>query len=84
MFDNDLFKKYVKEHNLNIDLEDFENRKWYLDSRPLRGSINDFEINLTFEELEGLINYLNENEKHVDEYINFDKYVIPHKKIGKW
>jgi len=84
MFDNDLFKKYVKEHNLNIDLEDFENRKWYLDSRPLRGSINDFEFNLTFEELEGLINYLNENEKHVDEYINFDKYVIPHKKIGKW
>ena len=84
MFDNDLFKKYVKEHNLNIDLEDFENRKWYLDSRPLRGSINDFEINLTFEELEGLINYLNEHEKEVDKHINFDEYVRPHKKLGKW
>ena len=30
---------------------------------------------ITFEQLEGLIDYLNSKEKHVDEYINFDYHI---------
>ena len=76
---------FVRQLDLpQIDVTDFETKKWYLDSRPLRGSINDFELNLTFEELEALIEHLNKHEKHVDEHINFDKYIIPFHKIGKW
>ena len=84
LFDNEIFKEYARKNLPQIDVEDFETKKWYLDSRPLRGSINDFELNLTFEELEALIEHLNKHEKHVDEHINFDKYVIPFHKIGKW
>ena len=52
-------KKYVKQNNLPIELEDFENNYWWIESKPLRSLINDVIFNLTFEQLEGLINYLN-------------------------
>ena len=75
---NEYFKEYVRENKLPIDISDFENRYWYLDSRTLRGTINDHEFKITFEQLEGLINYLNSKEKHIDEHINFDEYVMKH------
>ena len=82
-FDNEIFKDYVRNNNLPIDLENLEEKKWYLESRTLRGLINDHEYNLTFEQLEGLINHLNKFEKEVDKHINFDEYVIKHTKIRK-
>ena len=82
-FDNEIFKDYVRNNNLPIDLEDLEENKWYLESRTLRGLINDHEYNLTFEQLEGLINHLNKFEKEVDKHINFDEYVAKHTKIRK-
>ena len=60
LLENELFKKYVKEHNLDIDLTDFEKRKFYIDSKAMRLTIMDGDFNITFEELEGLINYLDE------------------------
>ena len=84
LFDNEIFKDYARKNLPQIDVEDFETKKWYLDSRPLRGTINDYELNMSFEELEALINHLNKHEKHVDEHINFDEYIIPFHKIGKW
>ena len=82
-FDNEIFKDYVRNNNLPIELENLEENKWYLESRTLRGLINDHEYNLTFEQLEGLINHLNKFEKEVDKHINFDEYVIKHTKIRK-
>ena len=82
-FDNKIFKDYVKENNLPIDLEDFENKKWYLESRTLRGIINDNEYKLTFEELEALINHMNKFDRDIDKHINFDEYVEKHTKVRK-
>ena len=82
-FDNKIFKDYVNENNLPIDLEDFENKKWYLESRTLRGIINDNEYKLTFEELEALINYMNKFDRDIDKHINFDEYVEKHTKVRK-
>jgi len=84
LFDNELFKTYVRENNLPIDINDFEERKWYLDSRTLRGTINDYEFNITFEQLEGLIDYLNKHDKDIKKCVNFDDYVGKHIKLLKW
>ena len=84
LFDNELFKTYVRENNLPIDINDFEERKWYLDSRTLRGTINDYEFNITFEQLEGLIDYLNRHDKDIKKCVNFDDYVGKHIKLLKW
>lgn len=84
LFDNELFKTYVRENNLPIDINDFEERKWYLDSRTLRGTINDYEFNITFEQLEGLIDYLNRHDKNIKKCVNFDDYVGKHIKLLKW
>ena len=84
LFDNELFKTYVRENNLPIDINDFEERKWYLDSRTLRGTINDYEFNITFEQLEGLIDYLNKHDKNIKKCVNFDDYVGKHIKLLKW
>ena len=83
LFDNEHFKKYVKENNLPIELEDFENKYWWIESKPLRSLINDVIFNLTFEQLEGLINYLNSFDIDLTQRINFDDYVEKHIKILK-
>ena len=41
-------------------------------------------FNLTFEQLEGLINYLNSFDIDLTQRINFDDYVEKHIKILKW
>ena len=74
LFENDLFKKYVLENDLPIDLVDFEKRLFYIDSKALRVTICDGDINITYEQMEGLINYLNENSQP-DQRINFDSVV---------
>ena len=42
------------------------------------GTGNDYEFNITFEQLEGLIDYLNTHDKNIKKCINFDEYVEKH------
>ena len=80
LFENDLFKQYVKDNNLPIDVEDFERRLFWIDSKALRVTICDGDINITYEQMEDLINYLNENTE-IDRRSNFDETV---KKYRPW
>lgn len=81
LFENELFKQYVRDNNLNIDLTDFEKRMFYIDSKALRVIICDGDVNITYEEMEGLINFLNSHPHNVNEHINFDELV---KKYRPW
>lgn len=74
LFENDVFKQHVKENNLPIDVEDFEKRFFWIDSKALRVTICDGDLNITYEQMEDLINYLNENSK-INQSINFDEVV---------
>ena len=80
LFENDLFKKYVLDNNLPIDVTDFEKRLFWIDSKALRVTICDGDINVTYEQMEDLVNYLNENSE-IDRRINFDDVV---KKYRPW
>ncbi len=80
LFENDVFKKYVKEKGLPIDVEDFEKKLFWIDSKALRVTICDGDINITYEQMEDLVNYLNENSE-IDRSINFDDIV---KKYRPW
>lgn len=75
LFENEYFKEYVRNNNLNIKLENFEKRYFYIDCKALRVLIGDGDFNITFEELEGLIKYLNQHPKEVDKKLNFDDQV---------
>lgn len=80
LFENDLFKQYVKENNLPIDVVDFEKRLFWIDSKALRVTICDGDINITYEQMEDLVDYLNKNSQ-IDRSINFDEIV---KKYRPW
>lgn len=80
LFENDLFKKYVIENNLNIDITDFEHRYFYIDSKAMRVTICDGDFDITFEEMEKMINYLNQNQHNLKERINFDDLVKKYRK----
>lgn len=75
LFENSLFREYVKQHNLPIDLNDFEKRLFYIDSKALRVTICDGDINITYEQMEDLVNYLNANSKEINKSINFDSII---------
>ena len=75
-----MFKQYVKDNNLPIDVEDFEKKLFWIDSKALRVTICDGDINITYEQMEDLINYLNENSE-INMSINFDEVV---KKYRPW
>ena len=74
LFENELFKKYVRENNLPIDVDDFEKRFFWIDSKALRVTICDGDINISYEDMEGLVDYLNENSE-INRSINFDDVV---------
>ena len=78
LFENDLFKQYVKENNLPIDVEDFEKRLFWIDSKALRVTICDGDINITYEQMEDLVEYLNEHSK-INQNINFDDIVVKYR-----
>ena len=78
LFENDLFKQYVKENNLPIDVEDFEKRLFWIDSKALRVTICDGDINITYEQMENLVKYLNEHSK-INQNINFDDIVVKYR-----
>ena len=80
LFENDLFKQYVKDNNLPIDICDFEKRLFYIDSKALRVTICDGDINITYEQMEDLVRFLNENSE-IDRSINFDEVI---KKYRPW
>ena len=74
MFYNDVFKQFAKENDLPLDIDNFEEKYWYLDSRPIRNIV--YDKNISFEILEKLINKLNEVELNVDKVINYDHFVM--------
>ena len=74
LFENETFKQYVRDNNLPIDLEDFEKKHFWIDSKALRVTICDGDFNITFEEMEKLVAYLNKNSQ-IDRRINFDETV---------
>lgn len=74
LFENDAFKRYVLENNLPIDVENFEKRLFFIDSKALRVTICDGDINITYEQMEALIDYLNKNSV-INQSINFDDVV---------
>ena len=80
LFENDLFKEYVKDNNLPIDVEDFEKKLFWIDSKALRVTICDGDINITYEQMEDLVDYLNNNSE-INRNINFDDIV---KKYRPW
>ena len=80
LFENDVFKQYVRENGLPIDVEDFEKKLFWIDSKALRVTICDGDINITYEQMEDLVNYLNEHSE-IDRSINFDDIV---KKYRPW
>ena len=73
--ENENFKNYVREHNLPIDIENFEKKYFWIDSKALRVTICDGDINITYEQMEDLINYLNSFNPKIDNLINFDEIV---------
>ena len=78
LFENDLFKQYVKDNNLPIDVEDFEKRLFWIDSKALRVTICDGDINITYEQMEDLVEFLNEHSK-INKNINFDDIVVKYR-----
>ena len=80
LFENDLFKQYVRDNNLPIDVDDFERRLFWIDSKALRVTICDGDINITYEQMEALVDFLNENSE-INRSINFDDVV---KKYRPW
>ena len=78
LFENDLFKQYVKDNNLPIEVEDFEKRLFWIDSKALRVTICDGDINITYEQMEDLVKYLNEHSK-INQNINFDDIVVKYR-----
>ena len=80
LFENELFKQYVRDNNLPFDAENFEERLFWIDSKALRVIICDGDINITYEQMEDLVDYLNNNSE-IDRSINFDEVV---KKYLPW
>ena len=80
LFENDLFKQYVRDNNLPIDVDDFEKRLFWIDSKALRVTICDGDINITYEQMEALVDFLNENSE-INRNVNFDDVV---KKYRPW
>lgn len=75
LFENKYFKKYVKENQLPIDLNNFEKRYFYVAEKALRVTIGDGDFHITFEQLEDLINYLNQHQKGISKIRNFDAVI---------
>lgn len=78
LFENDLFKQYVRDQNLPIDVEDFEKKLFWIDSKALRVTICDGDINITYEQMEDLVNFLNEHSE-INKNINFDDIVVKYR-----
>ena len=60
---------------MNIDISDYEHKYYYMDSKALRLTIYDGDFNISFDQLEDLIKYLNENPHDITNKINFDDLV---------
>ena len=54
---NQDFKDFIIENKIDLDLTDFENKYWSIDSTPLRLLIGRF--HMSYEQMDELIKYLN-------------------------
>lgn len=75
LFENDVFKKYVLDKKLNINITDFERNYAHIDSKALRVTICDGDFHITFEEMEELIKHLNEQPHNLKDRVHFDDLV---------
>lgn len=80
LFENDAFKKFAADNHWPIDTENFEKKLFWIDSKALRVTIGDGDINVSYEQMEALINYLNEHSE-INRSIHFDDIV---KKYRLW
>ncbi len=76
--ENEVFKKYVEERGLPIDSEDVNRKTPWIHAKALRVTICDGDINITYEEMEELVNYLNEHSE-INRAVNFDALVAKYK-----
>lgn len=74
LLENDAFREYVKDNNLPVDMESFERKLPWIESKALRVAICDGDIKISYEQMEGLINHLNETTE-INRRINFDDVV---------
>ena len=80
LFENDAFKKFAADNHWPIDPENFEKNLFWIDSKALRVTIGDGDINVSYEQMEALINYLNDHTQ-INRSIHFDDVV---KKYRPW
>lgn len=80
LFENEVFKQYVRDKQLPIDIEDFEKKRFWIDSKALRVTICDGDINISYEQMEELIDYLNENTA-INRSIHFDDIVKKYRPV---
>lgn len=80
LFENDAFKKFAADNHWPIDTENFEKNLFWIDSKALRVTIGDGDINVSYEQMEALIDYLNEHTQ-INRNIHFDDIV---KKYRPW
>lgn len=75
LFDNKIFKEYANKHQLPFDLNNFEKKYWFIYATPLRSLPTNF--NITFEQLDDMINYLNKYDvnRKLNKNINYDEYI---------
>ena len=74
LLENELFRKFVAENGLPVDIEEFEKKMPWIESKALRVAICDGDIHISFEQMEALVHYLNENSE-INRSINFDDIV---------
>lgn len=80
LFENAAFKKFAAENHWPIDPENFEKDRFWIDSKALRVTIGDGDIQVSYEQMEALIDYLNEHSV-INRNIHFDDIV---KKYRPW
>ena len=76
--ENEVFKKYVEDRGLPIDPEDVNRKMPWIEAKALRVTICDGDINITYEQMEELVNYLNEHSE-INRAVNFDAVVAKYK-----
>ena len=70
---NQDFKDFIIENKIDLDLTDFENKYWSIDSTPLRLLIGRF--HMSYEQMDELIKYLNSRPHDLSKDNNYDHLI---------
>ena len=74
LINNSAFEEYVSRSGLPIDTRDLYRKMPWIESKALRVTICDGDMNITFEAMEALVDYLNTHSP-INKNINFDDIV---------